>query len=39
MYCEEDEEEKIEIDTTNMDELHQLLYQQYLDDFESLASD
>lgn len=31
---EEDEEEKIEIDTTNMDELHQLLYQQYLDDFE-----
>ncbi|MBQ2890951.1 MAG: EAL domain-containing protein, partial [Clostridia bacterium] len=29
----EEKEEKIVIDTSEMDELHQLLYQQYLDDF------
>lgn len=28
-----EEEKKLEIDTSQMDELHQLLYQQYLDDF------
>jgi len=30
----DDEEDKIIIDTTGMSELHQLLYEQYLDDFE-----
>ena len=30
---DEDEEKKLVIDTSDMDELHQLLYQQYLDDF------
>ena len=30
---DESEEKKIVIDTSDMDELHQLLYQQYIDDF------
>lgn len=30
---DEEEEEKVIIDTTGMDEFHQLLYKQYLDDF------
>ncbi len=30
---EKEPEKKIEIDTSDMDELHQLLYQQYMDDF------
>ena len=30
---QDESEDKVEIDTSEMDELHQLLYQQYLDDF------
>lgn len=32
-HTQNDTQEKIKIDTADMDELHQLLYQQYLDDF------
>ncbi len=33
---EEIHEEKVEIDTSNMDEMHKLLYEQYLRDFDEL---
>ena len=34
--AEEEQEKKIEIDTTDMDEMHKLLYEQYLKDFDEM---